>query len=234
MLRWPVSRFWWIHISKTSDLHCFDFVYYHDGSCLSNIVIFYNFLVFNFPLFRTIISSSPGYLSIPLHFWCCSDHQLRAFKILRMVYYKGLPPNYPLKIPWFFPDPYCFSLTKTNNSIISGHIPELQHTQYLQPLPLKIIKKFILCPFLLKLPSIQHFFLMVMCRLFRTLNDIKHYKALNFPSISTWTNILLNLIWEKLHEKQRYHGIINTRDYLNCKWVKAKGFLTPLFYEDPL
>ena len=25
-----------------------------------------------------------------------------------------------------------------------------------------------------------------------------------------------------LHEKQGYQGIINTRDYLNCKWAKAK------------
>ena len=53
----------------------------------------------------------------------------------------GLPPNYPLKISWLFPDPYCFALTKINNYIsIAGDIVELHQMQYLQPLPLKSLK----------------------------------------------------------------------------------------------
>ena len=35
-----------------------------------------------------------------------------------------------------------------------------------------------------------------MCRLFWILNSIKGCKTLNLPSIPTWKNILLNLIWE--------------------------------------
>ena len=56
--RWLVSRFCWIHISLTSDLHCFCSVcWLYLGSCSSNIVIFNKFLV-SFFQFRTAISSS--------------------------------------------------------------------------------------------------------------------------------------------------------------------------------
>ena len=106
-----------------------------------------------------------------------------------------------------FPELYCFSLTKINNySITSEHIVELKYMQYLQSLPLKIIFKRLLCVlFCYNFPLCTIFFghfslilhtcprLLVytlyihkhvcICRLCRTLNNLKDSKTLNLPSI---------------------------------------------------
>ena len=62
---------------------------YTEFSCSSNIVIFDNFLVFNFPIFqfRTIISSS---LDTSSSIFDVVTNRLNAFKIPRIAYYNHM------------------------------------------------------------------------------------------------------------------------------------------------
>lgn len=118
--------------------------------------------------------------------------------------------------------------------------------QYFPPSPLKTIKKIHFvsssirtCPFssfyccfssiLHPCPPFIVYALYIdkyvcMCRLIKTSNNIKDYKTLNFQSSSNMNkhSLKLNLGKTMSHGKQKYHGITNTKDYLNYTWDKEQ------------